>query len=272
MALSNRPSLLSIPREIRNLIYKELLYIRIVTPPSPSDPGPRVPVLVSGSDCGYYLELSSQRFPAHSHLNLLLCNHQLYAEFLEFLDTDHCTWEYAKIDCMIEKHHIWPTWTIFPAGRAPKIRNLDIDLRVWDIPSMAGRYWRMETARALSMACSDFLLRLLKDGPTSVTIHDANIMAVDTISIQLLLQAPTTAKELRGYDENSRLEIVGIPVQKRLERLASRMLGDEEVARLKLKYGDKVCEIVVGKGETARCMHNGCTMRPVVKMPRVQRI
>ena len=176
MAPSNSPSLLSIPREIRDLIYKELLYIPIITPPSPSDPGLRFHEPFKGD---YYFKLSSERFPTHFHLNLLLCNHQLHTEFLEFLDTTHSVWEYAKLDCMTEGLDMWPTWTICPADRSPKIRNLDIDLRVWN---MGPLYARLLPPSISWYAFSRLLHRLLKYGPMlRFTGHGANMISVECL-------------------------------------------------------------------------------------------
>lgn len=242
MAPSNSPSLLSIPREIRDLIYKELLCIPIITPPSPSDPGLRFHEPFKGD---YYFKLSSERFPTHSHLNLLLCNHQLHTEFLEFLDTTHSVWEYAKLDCMTEGLDMWPTWTICPADRSPKIRNLDIDLRVWN---MGPLYARLLPPSISWYAFSRLLHRLLKYGPTlRFTGHGANMISVDTISIQILPQAPD--EEHSEYDEDSELEKIGNKFEKFIQlQLLEDFSG--EVARLKLKYGDKVCEFVAGKRES----------------------
>ena len=74
MALSNSASVLALPREIRDLIYKELLRIPNTTPPSPSGRGFG---FYESFDYNHYVDMSSERFLAHSHLNLLLCNRQL---------------------------------------------------------------------------------------------------------------------------------------------------------------------------------------------------
>ena len=237
MALSNRPSLLSIPREIRNIIYKELLYIRTVIPPSPSDPGLRVTEPLKGI-C--YIGLSSERFPAHSHINLLLCNHQLSAEFLEFLDTANRVWEYAKLDCMATNSGVWPTWTIFPAGRAPKIRNLDIDLRVWDFITPDGVYCGLEESNLLWVELYHILLCLFEDGPTFMpTHHDEDMTSVDTISIQILHQGPATEKGLSEYDEDSQPKGTCLAPDNHLQILAANLAEGlpHKVGTLKLKYG-----------------------------------
>ena len=256
MALSDSASLLALPQEIRNIIYKELLYIPNTIPLSPSHIGLRI-----RNQNGRF-NLSSERFPAYSHLNLLLCNHQLCAEFLEFLESPQRAWEYAKLDCMMRDDHSWVTWTIFPAGRFIRVRNLDIDLRIWDVVTE----WR---ATLLWIDFSYLLLSLLDCGPTfRLGPRDAIIRSVDTISIRLLLQAPATEKKLYihydedaekelciDYDEYAQLEKVGVEFKESLPNLAARMLNVYEfdigceVERLKLIYGDKVCEFVVGTGE-----------------------
>ena len=69
----------------------------------------------------------------------------------------------------------------------------------------------------------------------------------DTISIQILPQAPD--EEHSEYDEDSELEKIGNKFEKFIQlQLLEDFSG--EVARLKLKYGDKVCEFVAGKRES----------------------
>ena len=128
-----------------------------------------------------------------------------------------------------------------PASHNPKIRSLDIDLRVWHTMYRSNRNY--ETPIILWTAVSDFLRHLLEHGSTlSLTTHDAIAISVDTISVQTLLQAPTTESG------NSELEKIGGEIERYLENLASRFLHEVtyEMANIKLKYVNKVCKFVVG--------------------------
>ena len=244
------------PREIRNIIYKELVYIPNLIPLSPSDPGPRFSARTAGTY--HVLQLSSERFPAHSHLNLLLCNRQLYAEFQEFLTSSHGTLEYAKVDCMIIKKKIWPTWSIFPAGRDPKVRNLDVDLRTWDPENLyldndRLRHGAQLLVKIVLMAFEHFLDCLLKWGPRLT--HSGDKMPIDTISVRILLQSSTPlVEELGDFDADYHLSKIGCILVDHFgaetirKSLIQSLVG--RVARLKLIYGNMSHEIVVGDGKS----------------------
>ena len=255
MALSNSASLLAVPREIRDLIYKELLRIPDTTPPSPSGRGFG---FNESFDYNYYIDMSSERFLAYSHLNLLLCNHQLWVELLDFVNTAHSAWEYAKLDCMMNKDYLWLTWTIFPASRAPKIRSLDIDFRIWDFVNMPLHVCEDERLNVGpnvglnvgSMAIDCILYRLLAWGPGPTC--SGKMIPIDMISVHILLQAPTSEEELREYDEDAQLEKIGTDLERLLGRMASgrsyNLVG--RVARLKLICGKMIREFVVGDGKS----------------------
>ncbi|CAF9910949.1 MAG: hypothetical protein HETSPECPRED_010242 [Heterodermia speciosa] len=246
MALSNGPSLLTLPPEIRNLIYGELLCIPNATPLSPFNSGPRFHERCSS---GGNLMLSGERFPTHSHTNLLLCNHQLYNEFLAFLGTLNGAWEYAKLDCMAISGNLLPTWVIFPAGHTPSIGTLDIDLRVWWINSVdASCIWV-----TLSSCLDNLLCGLLKFGPTLRSNgHHVSMMSVDLVSIRILLQTHIIEEELGDFDEDSQPDDkigteIGIEIEKFLEMKAPWILARHSVKmlRLKLKLGAKLWDSVI---------------------------
>ena len=115
---------------------------------------------------------------------------------------------------------------------------------------MGTHYARLQARIVLWIAFVHVLHLLLELGPTFRLTHrarrDANMISVDTISLQILPQARD--EEHNEYDEDSELEKIGIQFEKGLQSLASRM-DDSSYGgpRLKLRYGDKVCEVVVGK-------------------------
>ena len=75
-----------------------------------------------------------------------------------------------------------------------------------------------------------------------MTTHDGIAISVDTIPVQILLQAPTTKSE------NPELEMIGGEIERYVENLASSFLDEVtyEMAKIKLKYVNKACEFVVG--------------------------
>ena len=91
----------------------------------------------------------------------------------------------------------------------------------------------------------------------NLTTHDAIAISVDTISVQILLQARTTERE------NSELEKIGGEIERYVENLASRSLDEitDEMAKIKLKYVNKVCGFVVGYSLEGVC-HKDFRMMP----------
>ena len=76
----------------------------------------------------------------------------------------------------------------------------------------------------------------------NLTTHDAIAISVNTISVQILLQAPTTERE------NSELEKIGGETERYLDNLAWRFFDEVtyEMSKIKLMYVNKVWEFEVG--------------------------
>jgi len=135
------PALLTIPREIRALIYTDLRRTPNSPPASPNDVGPRFETQVRRSSI-LVTCLAGERYLEHVHLNLLLVNHQIHTELSGFLNLSHGATPDGVfvLDCMMSKKSpcsLWPTWITFP-GPVTYIPTLEVDLRVFEYESDGG--------------------------------------------------------------------------------------------------------------------------------------
>ena len=130
MSLIQQPSLdieanlLSIPREIRDLIYTALLQIPNDPPTSPEEAGPR---FRKGSSL-----YSVERYPEAIYAALLRCNRQLRDEFQEVLFARQPVRDF-RLDCMIKSDGLWPTWILLPCPGTRDIGVLNVDLRLFNV-------------------------------------------------------------------------------------------------------------------------------------------
>ena len=169
-AVSTTPSkgFLSLPRELRDMIYQELLSDVAAPPPDPKNVGPRLSVRTGREEIFTQCVLH----PAHLHPKaacegLYFSNRQIQAEIQESgLALDY------HLDIMVECFSVptggtvqdrrnlwlWPTWTVYPQP-VSKIRELCVDVRVFGpFPSDIG----------FPFACTPLLLlvnRLIHYGP-----------------------------------------------------------------------------------------------------------
>lgn len=138
MALMQQPTteieshFLSLPREIRDLIYTALLQSPNSPPSSPEEAGPRL--RKSG------VLYSVEQIPEVLYAALLRCNRQISAEFHECLFACQSI-QGLRLDCMIKGYAVWPTWISFPFPEARNIGNIDVDLRLFDVGDGCGQFF-----------------------------------------------------------------------------------------------------------------------------------
>lgn len=136
------PTLLRVPREIRDLIYCYLLDEYTEPPPNPSFPGDRLTGEdVVGDSITRKLSINySKNPPSCQHVALLSTSRQLHAEVLDIIDKRLASGTTsAELDLMAKGYQIWPTWTISPsfANRAAgdtrhrKGINANVNLRIF---------------------------------------------------------------------------------------------------------------------------------------------
>lgn len=116
-------NLLSLPREIRDLIYTALLHIPNNTPASPKRQGPNFQVA-----CMFY---SVERYPEAVYAPLLRCSRQISDEFREVLYARQPPRDF-RLDCMIKGHYAWPTWIVRPCPGTRVMDVLNIDVRFFN--------------------------------------------------------------------------------------------------------------------------------------------
>ena len=129
--LETEATLLTIPREIRDLIYTALLQIPNEPPPTPEAAGPR---FRNGSTF-YSMDL----YPEAVYAGLLRCSRQISGEFQEALLARQPTRDF-RLDCMIKDDDVWPTWVLLPGPGTREIGTLNFDLRLFDVNDVGGLF------------------------------------------------------------------------------------------------------------------------------------
>ena len=161
----------SLPRELRDLVYQELLSDVVPPPTNPGTVGPRLSVRTGReaifSQC---ILFPAHLYPKAACEGLLFSNRQIQAEIQE----SHLALDY-HLDIMFEcfgvltggiegyrnNLRIWPTWTLYPQP-VSNIRELSVDLRLFgSFPPDGG----------FPLACTPLLVlvnRLIHYGPQFV--------------------------------------------------------------------------------------------------------
>ncbi|EMC97644.1 hypothetical protein BAUCODRAFT_130743 [Baudoinia panamericana UAMH 10762] len=125
--IATQASLLGLPREIRDLIYLNLIPQRTCPPENPNNAGDREPD--ASSPCTTFFEVVS---PKPAMLQLKLCNRQLYEE-VHHISRKHLWFHNgaAHLDIMVKGSSIWPTWILLPV--TPYLDPVvDVTLRIFE--------------------------------------------------------------------------------------------------------------------------------------------
>ena len=132
------PTLLSIPREIRDQIYIAFLQLPDLPPKSPTSVEERIAMPQNGGrdKCIF---IRSPRHPVPACDSLLECNKQIRNEVLDILRSGSTDLDYA-LDIMSKGDRLWPTWTLFPC-LPTRIANLNVHLRIFQNKSYGGTFW-----------------------------------------------------------------------------------------------------------------------------------
>ena len=163
------PLLLEIPREIRDLIYVEVLHVSNPRPPYPRDPDdacrPQTfnfdPQFFTSS-CKCYLEdfvATSSTFTMNQSAGLLYSNRQVNAEVTQVIERIRTKQVDYVVDCMIIRKDILFTWISIPVPTT-RISTLHVDVRPHGdyAMNMTGRYL---LAPSLNNSLRQDLYRLL---------------------------------------------------------------------------------------------------------------
>lgn len=128
--------LLSIPRDIRDQIYHELVVFSSEPPISPDEAGLRDEVFLSRSMRGISAFFSRDLYLPNGCQNLLQSCRMIRAKPKKALEQNKATdlrldlmFEYFKPDSTSPKTRVWPTWTRY-SGPLNDVKELHVDVRI----------------------------------------------------------------------------------------------------------------------------------------------
>ncbi|KXL48941.1 hypothetical protein M433DRAFT_456823 [Acidomyces richmondensis BFW] len=212
-------SILGLPREIRDLIYVQLLCTRTTPPKDPSRAGERDPN--SSIPCTIYYQVHSAR---PTLLQLKLCSRQIYHEVREtIIKRLTCPYGQAELDIMLRGSSIWPTWVTLPV--TPWLDPvIDVKLRIFEAPG-GGSEFSTGAYRALWT-----LFRLLVyHGPCFT--HNRGMttpLEIERLHFDISFCFPTSVDDLFGTAREC---------FDRLKRLASDNVGLGHIAMMEASLG-----------------------------------
>ena len=128
----NKLGFLSLPREVRDLIYVQVLSLESSPLEAPAYDESRIGVFVPERNQALLkilYPLTPSSYPCQSFVE---CNQQIGREVGEM--TDHLATmdvpPVAKLQVMVDANHCWPTWIRCP-GRVERLHELQVDVQLW---------------------------------------------------------------------------------------------------------------------------------------------
>lgn len=225
------------------MIYTRLLYEPQSPPSSPGDAGSRF------AECNdrkgiFTVYLADERFPGHTHLNLLLCCRQINREFSQLLALKFPLRQYLDftLDCMVMERALWPTWNVYPGLYTADIRTLRVDLRIWPMVNQSPNGCLRYLHRAISCLLNRFLHcgpRLTAPPPNPEGIH--HDIHIDTLCINIFAERTTRLYLFNKFLFNM-IEIFQNTLSRRIDELILTDNFAGNVAKLKLCYQNHVVE------------------------------
>jgi hypothetical protein len=200
--MDNSSAFLSLPRELKDIIYQFLFNEVQEAPENPEHAGERVQ---HGST---YFELRS---PKPALLQLKLVCRSTYADVHDLLK-NHIDDGQACLDIMVKGSSIWPTWTCLPL--TPHIHPvITIDVRLFEASG-----WGSEFSTSAYRALWTLFNLLVFKGPcfTHNTVGLRTPLHFARLRFEIWLCFPTSVDDLFGTYRD---------VFDRLERLASDNVG-----------------------------------------------
>lgn len=215
-----RSALLELPRELRDLIFQQLLDIKEHLPENPDHAGSRDPNWQT--PCTIYFEAHS---PRPALLQLKLCNRQIHDEVCQILEkhADHET-DPAHLDVMIKGSSIWPTWISLPPTRHFS-STVHITLRLFEAKGLGSEF----STGAYRGLWTLFNL-LVSRGPC--LIHNSTglrpPLSIGRLRFDIMLCYPTSVDDLFGTYRD---------VFERIAKLASDNVGLGNVGEIEASMG-----------------------------------
>lgn len=211
---------LSLPRELRDLIYEWLVDERRRRPENPDDAGERSPVSPTTPGSIVY----ESKSPKPAMLQLKLCNKQIYHEIHDTLK-GHVNGDTGptRLDIMVKGSAIWPTWIKLPA--TPYLDpTIQIDLRIFEATDFGSEF-----STGAYRALWSLFNRLIFRGPC--LIHNKDLpkpLEVGRLRFEIMLCFPTSVDDLFGTYRD---------VFERLEKLAYDNVGLGNVGTIEACLG-----------------------------------
>ncbi|MCJ1378811.1 hypothetical protein MMC17_001910 [Xylographa soralifera] len=233
--------LLTLSRELRDLIYTAVLQAEIAPPSSES--GPR-----------YNARLSYNLPPALVNSNvLLLINHQIHEETKEAIHnlTKSGQLRY-KLDCiLVNGRHIYPTWLSIPALSAT-VSRVEVDFR----PTLEGHQLISgrvpDVGFSISWDMFTLLDQFLEKSPDFESgLGEGGIMRIDELILTVVTPSPITPRRVLR---------------------STIMRNRDETAQYCLLHSEAVCETLTSSMDSvfrdlrARHMDNPCWHGAVTKV------
>lgn len=218
-------NLLSLPRELRDLVY---LYLVLESRQPPNDPD-------HAGEREFHSKINFEaRSPRPALLQLKLCNRQIYAEVHDTL-IKHASHDPdpARLDVMVKGSVIYPTWIFLPSTTCLH-PIYDIDLRLFETRNRGSEF----STGAYRALWSLFNL-LVSRGPCLIhnRIGLSTPMRIGRLRFEIKLCFPTSADDLFGtyrdvFDRLEKLAFDNVGLGN-VDTIEARMGPDRRVWRLK---------------------------------------
>ena len=202
---SSRKGWHSLPREIRDHIYEDILECQIAPPSTPDFVGKRREVGFHPGSQSNYRSLHYQPDSHSNSLALLLSCRQINGEISEFI-----AWKNREnasssltyyLDCMVQGYKAWPTWICLPAV-SRRVANLEVTFRIFqdadvfeDSCHIYGKTLKFVTPLL------QILNHLFHHGPHFFQQErSSRSMSVTTITLKIIFPDAVTPCEAHGFD------------------------------------------------------------------------
>ncbi|CAL8582082.1 hypothetical protein XPA_007759 [Xanthoria parietina] len=253
--MSGRPSLLTLPREIRDEIYTLLLNSSNVPPTSPEETGLRYREAVEDDVFSHRNVFYPPPTTWKGHTSALLqCNRQLRQEIVDATASARLQQGgTCKLDVMLKGCMLWPTWTklLHPTG---KMEHLEVNLRLFDVNGGGGLFWGCGGPGLTFVVLFRLLNRLLHHGPRFLyDERDNQSLEIQTLTLNVL----RGSGEMLGPNDRpfEDLEDPAVKLKRRLEHEYKKIyqyicssvgqvvragLLTDKIQTLEVCYGDAV--------------------------------
>lgn len=243
-SLATHSAFLSLPREIRDHIYNDVLESSI---PPPASPASAVDRWENDNPWGADHGIVYERRPASIFcLGLLCCKRQIAAEMRAAIARKSKEPEGGityKLDIMVQHMQLWPTWISVPAS-PQHMRHVEVEIRIFTYSDLEFRYDRRHMPGAVAMHLLPLLSGFFTHGPLFIP-HTSKlfpyILHAETLTVNLVSIPEGFSAAQYEWEGAYRVHAF-----RRMKELLSHLdesgLLSRKVGRLMLRNGDEVEE------------------------------